>query len=55
MKTLTLLIFILSLSACAGQQRELPTNQGDESDTMKLSPCVCNPVDYDSRGFTWIS
>ena len=54
MKTITLLIFIFSLAGCAAS-RELPVNDGDESDVMKISPCVCNEVPFNSEGFTWKS
>ncbi|WP_167730386.1 hypothetical protein [Terasakiella sp. SH-1] len=55
MKTITLLIFIFSLAGCAASGPELPVNDGDSSDTMKRSPCVCNEVPFNSEGYTWKS
>lgn len=54
MKIIALLVLLFTFSGCAASP-EMPTNQGDDSDTMKPSPCVCNEVDFDSRGFTWVS
>ncbi|NVK20554.1 MAG: hypothetical protein HWE30_17820 [Methylocystaceae bacterium] len=54
MKYLAICLVAITLAAC-GSTRELPDNEGDESDVMKKSPCVCNEVDFNSRGFTWHS
>lgn len=54
MKTLIILMAVGFLSACT-TQREMPVNEGDESDVMRPSPCACNEVNYDERGFKWVS
>lgn len=46
---------VLALSGCSTQSVELPTNAGDGSDEMKSSPCACQELEYDSRGFEWVS
>ncbi len=54
-----LVIAALLLTACAAP-RERAGNSGDGSNKMKISPCVggdgspCAPVDFNSRGFTWV-
>lgn len=55
MKKLAILFLALTLGACASQPREMPTNEGDESDTMKISPCACVEQDFNKRGYTWVS
>jgi hypothetical protein len=54
MKALALFICLVVLSACAAS-KEIPTNEGDVSDTMRESPCACNEVDFNSEGFKWLS
>lgn len=46
---------VLILSGCTAQNVELPTNAGDGSDEMKKSPCACQELDYDGRGYQWAS
>ncbi|MCW9033502.1 MAG: hypothetical protein OQK35_03170 [Alphaproteobacteria bacterium] len=43
------------LTGCAAVKPdvELPKNAGEGSDEMKISPCACNELDYDGRGFQW--
>ena len=53
-KTISLLLLALAVSACSGA-REMPTNSGEGTDLMLPSPCVCTQLDYDGRGFTWVS
>lgn len=53
---LTLFIVILlmaALSACASDT-EMPHNNTDGTDKMRGSPCVCEQLEFDGRGFKWI-
>lgn len=52
-KTFSLLILVLAITACTGA-REMPSNSGQGTDLMLPSPCVCQQLDYDGRGFTWV-
>ncbi|WP_413208336.1 hypothetical protein [Rhodospirillum sp. A1_3_36] len=52
-RVLLLVLFTLSTSACA--DLEMPRNAGgNAADEMKLSPCACDPIDYNSEGFQWL-
>ncbi len=52
-KIAVFLALTISLSACVlTKNREMPANTGTGSDLMRSSPCACEPVDYDGRGFT---
>ncbi|GAB3127250.1 hypothetical protein [Novispirillum itersonii] len=54
-KTLILTLFLaFTVSACGAVNRdtELPKN-GTGSDEMKPSPCACQPIPFNSRGFDW--
>ncbi|MCF8482161.1 MAG: hypothetical protein K9H25_17190 [Rhodospirillum sp.] len=53
-KLLLPLIVLLLTSACAMTDVEMPENNGSGTDEMKLSPCACMPVEFNSRGFTWL-
>ena len=43
------------LSGCASvsKDREIPKD-GTGTDEMKLSPCVCDPVEFNGEGFSWL-
>lgn len=34
---------------------EMPENNGSGSDLMRPSPCACEPIDFNSRGYEWVS
>lgn len=54
MKILAVLALTLALAAC-GAPRETPRNGGGNgADEMKLSPCACDPVPFNSEGFQWV-
>lgn len=41
-------------AACAARgDVELPQD-GDGDDAMRKSPCACEPVPFDGRGFRWL-
>ncbi|WP_417844403.1 hypothetical protein [Thalassospira sp.] len=40
------------LAGCAFDEIELPKD-GSGVDKLKESPCVCDPVEFNSEGFTW--
>lgn len=45
-----------TIGACSvNKQVELPTNNSSGSDEMKASPCACQPLDFNSRGYEWAS
>ncbi len=46
------LIAALLLGACANNV-EMPTNP-EGIDEMRISPCVCNEIDYKGPEFTWL-
>lgn len=47
---------ILAVAACSVKKDvELPTNSSTGSDEMKSSPCACEGLDFNSRGFEWLS
>ncbi len=53
-KPIIITLLLLTLAACAGKDREIPTNESGGSDDMRLSPCVCVQLDdYDGSGFEW--
>ncbi|WP_142850710.1 hypothetical protein [Telmatospirillum sp. J64-1] len=53
----TALLLVVTLSGCGlmSAEREMPKNSGAGTDEMKLSPCACQPLDYDGRGYQWVS
>lgn len=60
MRNLKLAILALSLAVLAGcaaveKDVEMPKNSGTGADEMKPSPCACQRLDFDGRGFTWLS
>ncbi len=44
---------VLMLSGCANIER--PQNDQTGADQMKISPCVCREIDFNSRGYQWHS
>ncbi|RCK43690.1 hypothetical protein TH25_21320 [Thalassospira profundimaris] len=42
----------MSLAGCAFDDIELPKD-GTGVDKLKESPCVCDPVEFNSEGYTW--
>ena len=52
-KLIILTVAALMISAC-GTTVELPANEGEGSDYMRESPCVCTQLDYNGRGFKWV-
>lgn len=40
------------LAGCAFDDIELPKD-GTGVDKLKESPCVCDPVEFNSEGYTW--
>ncbi|MBT4889205.1 MAG: hypothetical protein HON65_06595 [Rhodospirillales bacterium] len=53
-KNTIIAVLFLMLSACAGKDREMPTNESGGSDDMRISPCVCNQIEhYNGSGFEW--
>lgn len=52
MKLLTVVTLVLTLAACAAP-REMPRN-GNGTDEMKLSPCACDPIPFNSEGYRWV-
>ena len=48
-----LIMSALITSGCA-TKRELATPQGEGSDEMRRSPCVCVELDYDGKGYRWL-
>lgn len=53
-KLLTALALTLLLGACASKNVEMPGNTGEGSDEMRKSPCACEELDYNGRGFEWL-
>lgn len=55
MRLIPMLCLVVLLTGCAGiaSDREIPKD-GTGTDEMKLSPCVCDPVEFNSEGFTWL-
>lgn len=45
-------VAITLLAGCAFDDIELPKD-GSGVDKLKESPCVCDPVEFNSEGFTW--
>ena len=58
-RLLTIAVAALALAAVAGCQAttktEMPTNDQDGADRMRISPCACAPIEYDGSGFKWLS
>jgi len=52
-KKLILLVVVLGVAAC-GTNKEMPQNSSNGSDYNRPSPCVCEQLDFDGRGFTWV-
>ncbi|GAB6051181.1 hypothetical protein JCM17960_35010 [Magnetospira thiophila] len=53
---LLLLLAVVGLGGCAvTPQVEMPTNEGSGADEMRQSPCACLPLQFDGRGFKWMS
>lgn len=53
---ISLLFLVVFLYGCSGgRDVELPENSGTGADEQKPSPCVCNQLEYDGRGFKWLS
>ncbi|AJD52748.1 hypothetical protein ABIE64_004373 [Thalassospira sp. MBR-102] len=50
-----ILCLVVFLSGCVSvsKDREIPKD-GTGTDEMKLSPCVCNPVEFNGEGFSWL-
>ncbi|MDP2699932.1 membrane lipoprotein lipid attachment site-containing protein [Thalassospira sp.] len=45
---------VVLLSGCVtGKDVELP-KEGTGTDEMKKSPCVCDPIQFNSGGFEWV-
>ena len=46
---------VVLLAGCAvtGNDVELP-KEGTGTDEMSKSPCVCEPIEFNSEGFEWI-
>ncbi|WP_165792417.1 MULTISPECIES: hypothetical protein [Thalassospira] len=46
---------VVLLSGCAVTDNgvELP-KEGTGTDEMSKSPCVCDPIDFNSGGFEWV-
>jgi hypothetical protein len=50
-----LVAVVLAGCTMSGKGVEMPANDGSGSDLMRKSPCACSPVDFNSRGFEWLS
>lgn len=50
-----ILCLVVFLSGCVSvaKDREIPKD-GTGTDEMKLSPCVCDPVEFNDEGFAWL-
>src|SRR3546814_4372343 len=48
------LLLITWLTGCAPRAVELPDNSGEGSDLMLKSPCACQQLDFNSRGYKWV-
>ncbi|MBR9817298.1 MAG: lipoprotein [Rhodospirillales bacterium] len=46
---------VVLLAGCAvtGKEVEMP-KEGTGTDEMKKSPCVCEPIPFNSGGFEWV-
>ena len=54
-KTIFLFLsFNLLLAACASRDVEMPTNDAPGSDEMRISPCVCQPIEFKPEGYQWL-
>lgn len=53
-KAIALAVLAFILTACGTSKKEMPTNQGDGTDLMRKSPCVCTQLEFDGRGYTWL-
>ena len=53
-RPIIILAALLMLAACAGSKTEMPANDGEGTDYMRKSPCACEQLDFDGRGFQWI-
>lgn len=53
-RIICILSLVVALSGCVATTSdvELP-QEGTGTDEMKPSPCVCQPVEFNSEGFTW--
>lgn len=56
-KIATVFLSLVVLAGCAAVEKdvEMPKNSGTGADEMKPSPCACERLDYDGRGYTWLS
>ena len=54
-RLIPMLCLAVLLSGCvtASKDREIPKD-GTGTDEMKLSPCVCDPVEFNGEGFSWL-
>jgi len=48
-------LILIWVTGCTQRNVELPDNSGEGSDLMLKSPCACQQLDYNSRGFKWVS
>lgn len=48
-------LVLVVLSACKQSGVEMPENNGSGSDLMRKSPCACQPVEFNGRGYEWAS
>jgi len=53
-RPILILALLLALAACAGTKTEMPSNPSEGTDMMRKSPCACEQLDFDGRGFTWL-
>lgn len=55
MKKVLWALVVVAVSGCAPitKEVELPKD-GSGTDELKVSPCVCDPVEFDGGGFAWI-
>lgn len=55
LKNVAVFLFLVVLAGCAAVEPdvEMPKNSGTGADEMKPSPCACEQLDYDGRGYRW--
>lgn len=46
-------VVLLTGCAVSGKEVEMP-KEGTGTDEMKKSPCVCEPIPFNSGGFEWV-
>ena len=56
-RVLTVLALVSALGACSAfspDRVEIQSDDATGSDKMRISPCACEPLDYQHPSFKWV-